>query len=206
MTGLDRRQSGGGEPRPDPGAKPFFPGAPDRATTVPPPGVPLPAPPPPGPAGPGPGASGPAASGPAASRPGQAPAPPASGATAPPMTLHGSPSDVTVAVEGRVTIDDAVLGKIAELAALEVAGVACLAPAGARIAVGEEEATVDVAIAVEYGTVIKDVAAMVQGNVARVAGVMLGSRVAAVNVSVADVRMPAAPAGGRGGAGQTPRA
>ncbi|QKW35839.1 Asp23/Gls24 family envelope stress response protein [Actinomadura sp. NAK00032] len=195
MTGLDRRQTGGGESRPDPGAKPFFPGAPDRATTVPPPGTPLPAPPAPAVPAPAPAAPGPAAPAPAA--PGAA--------SAPPMTLHGTPSDVTVAVEGRVTIDDAVLAKIAELAAQEVAGVAGLAPAGARIAVGDEEATVDVAIAVEYGTVIKDVAAMVQGNVARVAGLMLGSRVAAVNVSVADVRMPA-PSRGRGGAGQTPRA
>jgi uncharacterized alkaline shock family protein YloU len=199
MTGLDRRQSGGGESRPDPGAKPFFPGAPDRATTVPPPGVPLPAPP--APAAPAP------APGPAAPPPGVAGPPSAPGAAAaPPMTLHGSANDVTVAVEGRVTIDDAVLAKIAELAAQEVAGVAGLAPAGARVAVGDEEATVDVAIAVEYGTVIKDVAAMVQGNVARIAGLMLGSRVAAVNVSVTDVRMPAAPSRGRGAAGQTPRA
>lgn len=204
MTGLDRRQSGGGESRPDPGAKPFFPGAPDRATTVPPPGVPLPAPP--APAAPAP-APGPAAPGPAAPPPGVAGPPSAPGAAAaPPMTLHGSANDVTVAVEGRVTIDDAVLAKIAELAAQEVAGVAGLAPAGARVAVGDEEATVDVAIAVEYGTVIKDVAAMVQGNVARIAGLMLGSRVAAVNVSVTDVRMPTAPSRGRGAAGQTPRA
>ncbi len=58
---------------------------------------------------------------------------------------------------------------------------------------GDDEVTVDLVIAVEYGSVVKDVAQAVQGNVARVTGLMLGMRVAAVNVSVQDVRMPAAP-------------
>ena len=62
------------------------------------------------------------------------------------------------------------------------------------------------AIAVEYGCVIKDVAQAVQANVARVTGLMLGTRVAAVNVSVGDVRMPAAPPRPRGGGDQTARA
>jgi uncharacterized alkaline shock family protein YloU len=120
------------------------------------------------------------------------------------MTLHGSPGDVTVA--GRITVDDAVLEKIAALAALEVAGVAGPAPAGTRVAVDEDETAVDLAIAVEYGCVIKDVAQAVQANVARVTGLMLGTRVAAVNVSVGDVRMPAAPPRPRGGGDQTARA
>ncbi|GAA1824124.1 hypothetical protein GCM10009735_68860 [Actinomadura chokoriensis] len=123
-----------------------------------------------------------------------------------PMTMHGSPGDVTVAVEGRITVDDAVLEKIAALAALEVAGVAGPAPAGTRVAADDDEATVDLAIAVEYACVIKDVAQAVQANVARVIGLMLGTRVAAVNVSVADVRMPAAPPRPRAGADQTVRA
>ncbi|WP_067793802.1 Asp23/Gls24 family envelope stress response protein [Actinomadura formosensis] len=176
MTGLDRRQTGGGEPGPEARSMPFFPGA------VPQPGTPLPAPPAPGPDVQSPGAN------------------------AVPMTLHGSPGDVTVVVEGRVTIEDAVIEKIAALAAQEVTGVAALAPAGARVVVGEDEVTVDVAIAVEYGSVIRDVAQVVKGNVARVAGLMLGMRVAAVNVSVEDVRMAAAPPRPRGGADQTARA
>lgn len=122
------------------------------------------------------------------------------------MTLHGSPGDVTVAVEGRITVDDAVLAKIAALAALEVAGVSGPSPAGTRVAVDDGEATVHLAIAVEYGCVIKDVAQAVQANVARVAGLMLGTRVAAVNVSVGDVRMPAVPPRPRGGGDQTARA
>ncbi|MFD0534853.1 Asp23/Gls24 family envelope stress response protein [Actinomadura luteofluorescens] len=55
----------------------------------------------------------------------------------------------------------------------------------------DDEVTLDVAIAVEYGTVIKDVAVKVKANVARVAALMLGTRVAAVNVSVEDVRQAA---------------
>ncbi|MFA1544095.1 Asp23/Gls24 family envelope stress response protein [Actinomadura monticuli] len=201
MTGLDKRQGEGGEPRPDPGSMPYFPGLPGAGPkgpngTVPPPGTPLP---PPGTPLPAPaGASAPAAG-------------------AVPMTMHGSPGDVTVRVEGRITIEDAVLEKIAALAALEVAGVSGPAPAGTRVAVGEEDVTVELAIAVEYGCVIKDVAHRVQDNVARVASQMLGTRVAAVNVSVGDVRMPAAApprpravtgqsGTGQSGTGQTARA
>jgi uncharacterized alkaline shock family protein YloU len=137
-------------------------------------------------------------------------APPPAGAGAVPLTMHGSPGDVTVAVEGRITIEDAVLEKIAALAALEVAGVAGPGPAGARVTVaehdGDDEVVVDLVIAVEYGSVVKDVAQAVQGNVARVTGLMLGTRIAAVNVTVQDVRMPAAPPPPRRAAGQTPRA
>lgn len=122
------------------------------------------------------------------------------------MTLQGSPGDLTVAVEGRITVDDAVLEKIAALAALEVAGVCGPAPAGTRVAADDDEATVDLAIAVEYGCVIRDVAQAVQANTARVIGLMLGTRVAAVNVSVGDVRMPAAPPLPRRGGDQTARA
>ena len=179
MTGLDKRRDEGGEPRPDPGSMPYFPGlggqpAPGPNGTVPPPGTPLPAP-----------------SAPTAAPPGPVP-----------ITMHGSPADVTVRVEGRITIEDAVLEKIAALAALEVAGVCGPAPAGSRVAVGEEDVTVDLAIAVEYGSVIKDVAHQVQENVARVTSQMLGTRVAAVNVSVGDVRMPAVPPRPRDGTGQ----
>lgn len=186
MTGPDRRQTEGVEPRPDPGSAPYFPGMRGRPGSTPPRGTPLPAPP-------APSAGTPPAAG-------------ASQATAVPMTMHGSPGDVTVAVEGRITVDDAVLEKIAALAALEVAGVAGPSPAGTRVSSDDEEATVDLAIAVEYGCVIKDVAQAVQANVARVIGLMLGTRVAAVNVSVADVRMPAAPPRPRAGGDQTARA
>ena len=51
--------------------------------------------------------------------------------------------------------------------------------------------TLDLSIAVGYGSVIMEVARVVKANVARVAGHMLGMRVVAVNVAVEDVRMPA---------------
>ncbi|TDB98427.1 Asp23/Gls24 family envelope stress response protein [Actinomadura sp. 7K534] len=187
MTGLDEGRTGNGEPGPEAGSAPFFPGPAARRTAhsaahrgaVPPPGTPL-------------------------------PAPPAAGAAAVPMTLRGSPSDITTGVEGRVTIADEVIGKIAALAALEVAGVAALiarpGPAGeagphgagrggtgVHVDPDEDEVTLDLAIAVEYGSVIRDVADAVKANVARVAGLMLGSRVAAVNVAVGDVRKAAGP-------------
>ncbi|MFI0373864.1 Asp23/Gls24 family envelope stress response protein [Actinomadura sp. 1N219] len=193
MTGLDKGFTGSGEPRPEPGAGTFFPGPAARRGTVPPPRPPLPAP------------SASAVT---------------SGANALPMTLQGTPGDITTAVDGRITIENGVIGKIAALAALEVGGVAALVPrpgapgpdgqgpgahgpgahgpdaararAGVRVDLDEhaDEVALDVAIAVEYGTVIKDVARLVKANVARVAGMMLGMRIAAVNVSVEDVRMP----------------
>ncbi|WP_165950202.1 Asp23/Gls24 family envelope stress response protein [Actinomadura sp. GC306] len=178
MTGLDEGRTGNGEPGPEAGSAPFFPGPAARRAahsaahrgTVPPPGTPL-------------------------------PAPPAAGAGAVPMTLRGSSSDITTGVEGRITIADEVIGKIAALAALEVAGVAALiAPpgpgrdgTGVHVDPDEDEVTLDLGIAVEYGCVIRDVADAVKANVARVAGLMLGSRVAAVNVAVGDVRRPAGP-------------
>lgn len=191
MTGLEKGFTGEGEPRSETGPRPFFPGSAGRQGTVPPPGTPLPAPPAPA-----------------------APSTLASGANALPMTLHGSPGDITTAVDGRVTIENGVIGKIAALAALEVGGVAALVPppgeaapgpdaararTGVRVDLDEaaDEVTLDVAIAVEYGSVVKDVAKVVKANVARVTGLMLGTRVAAVNVSVEDVRMPEGHAAGR---------
>jgi uncharacterized alkaline shock family protein YloU len=132
-----------------------------------------------------------------------------SGANALPMTLHGSPGDITTGVDGRITIENGVIGKIAALAALEVEGVAALVPkpgpdagqakTGVRVAFDEDadEVTLDVAIAVRYGAVVKDVAKVVKANVARVTGLMLGTRVAAVHVSVEDVRVPDGHAAGR---------
>lgn len=102
-------------------------------------------------------------------------------------------------VKGRITIEDEVVEKIAALAVLEVYGVAALSvhaerPAGreggVRVLIHDNEASLDLAIVVEYGTVIMDVAKVVKTNVARVVSLMLGMRVTAVNVIVDDVRMP----------------
>ncbi|MFC6936093.1 Asp23/Gls24 family envelope stress response protein [Actinomadura yumaensis] len=101
---------------------------------------------------------------------------------------------------GRITIDDEVVVRIATLAALEVAGVVALTAregpgrgGGVAVRLRDEEVSLDLGVAVEYGSVIMDVATAVRANVARVAGLMLGRRVAEVNVAVEDVRVPPGP-------------
>ncbi|MEO3828096.1 Asp23/Gls24 family envelope stress response protein [Actinomadura sp. B10D3] len=189
MSGLDKH-GGSAEQGPEAGPRPAFSGSgAGRQASVPPQGTPQGT------------QQGTQQGTPLSAPPAQQAAPPprsvlSSGPNAVPMTLRGSSGDLTSPVEGRITIGDAVIGKIAAFAALEVEGVAALtardeAPAaGVRVVQNEDEVTVDVAIAVDYGVVIKDVAKVVKANVARVAGMMLGARVAAVNVSVEDVRMP----------------
>ncbi|MDX6740322.1 Asp23/Gls24 family envelope stress response protein [Actinocorallia sp. A-T 12471] len=115
-------------------------------------------------------------------------------------------------VQGQIKIEDEVVEKIAALAALEVSGVAALGGAGrtsetmeavrqrigmsdrgeprVRARVLDNEISVDIALIVEYGSVVMEVAKVVKSNVARIVGLMLGMRVASVNVTVEDVRMP----------------
>ncbi|POM23208.1 hypothetical protein BTM25_43600 [Actinomadura rubteroloni] len=113
-------------------------------------------------------------------------------------------------VPGRTTIDDEVIEKIALLAALEVRGVAAVGvgtgPGGeaglgatdrrpaVRVRLHDDRVSLDLALTVEYGSVIMAVAAEVRANVARVVGLMLDMRVDAVNLAVEDVQLP-----GRGG-------
>ncbi|MEU8306426.1 Asp23/Gls24 family envelope stress response protein [Actinomadura sp. NPDC048955] len=225
MTGLDKRQTGNAEQGPGAGPGPRFPGAPaGLPETDPPPAAPSQGPISPGmpsPSVPSPSMPSPSMPSQGAPLPGmpqgtpqgaplsaplapaaQQPVPPprgvlSSGPNAVPMTMHGSSGDLSAPVDGRITIGDAVIGKIAAFAALEVEGVAGLtvrdepAATGVRVVRNDDEVTLDVAIAVEYGMVIKDVAVKVKANVARVAALMLGTRVAAVNVSVEDVRQAA---------------
>jgi uncharacterized alkaline shock family protein YloU len=116
------------------------------------------------------------------------------GQAADPATGEQRPGGGTAAVvKGRITIEDEVFDKIAALAALEVHGVAALSarPDRVQVHVQDSEVALDLAVVVEYGSVILDVAKVVKTNVARVASLMLGMRVTAVNVVVDDVRMPA---------------
>lgn len=198
MTDLDKGRpgEGGDAPHPEVRSAPFFPGLGGRAGGVPSPaGVPLSSPPPVPPP-----ASGSPPAAPPAAEPARPPAP-ESGAADRPAGEDAAPSPGTTAtVKGRVTIEDEVVEKIARLAALEVGGVAGLAGGpgrtgqpgtpGVRIRLQDNAVTLDLAVAVEYGSVIMDVAKAVKANVARVIGLMLGMRVLAVNVSVEDVRVP----------------
>ncbi|GAA4101375.1 Asp23/Gls24 family envelope stress response protein [Actinomadura miaoliensis] len=204
MTDLDKGRpgDGGDAPHPEVRSAPFFPGLGGRAGGAPSTaGVPLSSPP----------SVPPPASGSPPAAPAAPAAPPAPGPAGPPAPEH-EPADrpagedvppgpgTTATVKGRVTIKDEVIEKIARLAALEVGGVAALAggpwPAGqpgtpgVRIHLQDNAVTLDLAVVVEYGSVIMDVAKAVKSNVARVIGLMLGMRVLAVNVSVEDVRVP----------------
>jgi uncharacterized alkaline shock family protein YloU len=121
------------------------------------------------------------------------------------------PTGSVPVVKGRIKIEDEVVEKIAALAALEVPGVASLGGGardladesvrhrpdaghqrgqGVKAAVRDSEVSLDVVIVVEYGSVILEMARTVKNNVARIVSVMLGMRVAEVNVTVGDVRMP----------------
>ncbi|WP_198679244.1 Asp23/Gls24 family envelope stress response protein [Thermomonospora amylolytica] len=189
MTDLDDSRSADGGARneeagrPGTGPMPFFPAPPGRHAT-PPSGMPLSggpqplsaptmappmAPPPPPPPPPGRAAAGPAETGPGGAQPGTA-----------------------AVVKGRITIEDEVVEKVAALAALEVPGVAALSERAepVRVQVQDNEVAVDLAVVVEYGCVVMDVARQVKTNVARVTSRMLGMRVTAVNVVVDDVFLP----------------
>ncbi|QFG26429.1 Asp23/Gls24 family envelope stress response protein [Actinomadura sp. WMMB 499] len=181
MSEPDERPAEHGRPapRPDTGPMRFFSGPPGPMA---PPGTPLSAPPPAAPEFPGERAAAP---------PAPVPPPRPHRDAAPPAAPGGA------GVDGRIAIEDAVIDRIAELAALDVRGVVALSVPGAdgeggvRVRVRDDEVTLDVGIVVAYGSVIRDVAAAVQESAARMAGLMLGMRVAVVNVSVEDVRRPA---------------
>ncbi len=117
-----------------------------------------------------------------------------------------------VTPQGRTTIADSVVAKIAGIAAREVSGVHDMGKGAARalgaikerlpvgpaspsvtqgvtVQVGEEEAAVDVDLVCEYGVSIVDVAESVRGNVIQRIESMCGLRVTEVNISVDDVWM-----------------
>ncbi|MDL4821401.1 Asp23/Gls24 family envelope stress response protein [Actinomadura opuntiae] len=127
------------------------------------------------------------------------PSAPASSAGAPPARSAPTAS-AAPPVEGRIMIGDEIAEKVAVLAATEAGGV-CALGSGVRVRRSGDAVTVDVGVVVEYGHVIMDVAAAVQAEVARMTGLMLGARVAAVNVSVEDVRRSPGAGSGEAGAG-----
>lgn len=110
--------------------------------------------------------------------------------------------------EGRTTIADVVVSKIAGIAAREVNGVHELVgqgmgaavtglaqrvtradqrSAGVNVEVGEREVAVDFRLTVEYGVSIPQLAADIRGNVADRLEAMTGLRVKEVNIDVVDL-------------------
>ena len=114
-----------------------------------------------------------------------------------------------VTEQGRTSIADSVVLKIAGVASREVSGVHSMGTGGARafgairerlpgttgpslaqgvtVEVGERQAAIDIDLVVEYGVSIPDVAEAVRRNVIQQVERMTGLEVTEVNVSVDDV-------------------
>ncbi len=127
-------------------------------------------------------------------------------------TTMPSPSSDLVTSQGKTTIANAVVQKIAGVSAREVSGVHKLGVSTARafgaireripgssgpnvsqgvtVEVGERQAAVDLDIVVEYGVAIVDVAAAIRRNVIGSLQRMTGLEVTEVNVSVDDIYIP----------------
>ena len=112
--------------------------------------------------------------------------------------------------DGRTTIADTVVSKIAGIAAREVAGVYALGGGASRavgalreripgsssnhsqgvsVEVGERQAAVDVTLVAEYGVSIADLASGIRRNVIASIERMTGLEVTEVNVEVQDVHV-----------------
>ncbi len=126
------------------------------------------------------------------------------------LTTTASP-DALQTPQGRTTIADGVVQKIAGLAAREVSGVHALGGGAARalgslreripggtqaagqgvaVEVGETQAAVDLDLVTEYGVSIAEVARAVRRNVISAVEGMTGLQVTEVNVSVNDIHLP----------------
>ena len=115
-----------------------------------------------------------------------------------------------VSSEGRTTIADTVVSKIAGIAAREVSGVHALGGGASRavgalreripgsstnhsqgvsVEVGERQAAVDVQLVAEYGVSIADLASGIRRNVIASIERMTGLEVTEVNIEVQDVHV-----------------
>ncbi len=135
-----------------------------------------------------------------------------SGTSATPVVRGNGASGAEPATShGRTHIAETVVSKIAGLAAREVTGVYALGGGAARafgaireripgassnvsqgvaVEVGERQAAIDLAIVVEYGVAITDLARAIRRNVIGALERMTGLEVVEVNVSVNDVHLP----------------
>lgn len=134
-----------------------------------------------------------------------------SGSKTPATTRDGSGAQLESS-EGKTSIADSVVSKIAGIAAREVSGVYKLGGGTARafgaireripgssgpnvsqgvsVEVGEKQTAVDLDVVVEYGVSIPDLAAAIRRNVISSLERMTGLEVTEVNVSVDDIHLP----------------
>lgn len=129
-------------------------------------------------------------------------------AAAPTTTPATTSGGALVTEQGRTSIADTVVSKIAGIAAREISGVHDLGGGTARavgalreripgsrtnlsqgvgVEVGEHQAAVDLDIVAEYGVAIADLAAAIRRNVVDAVERMTGLEVTEVNITVHDV-------------------
>ncbi|GAB3398467.1 Asp23/Gls24 family envelope stress response protein [Schumannella luteola] len=125
------------------------------------------------------------------------------------MAQPGTPTTAPATLQGKTTIVDPVVAKIAGIAAREVPGVFALGGGAARIIgsvrdaigntdlsqgvkveVGETEVAADVTIVVEYPQPLQTVAEGVRAAVADAITGLIGMQIAEINVIVTDVHVP----------------
>jgi uncharacterized alkaline shock family protein YloU len=136
---------------------------------------------------------------------------PSASITTPTPTVRGGEVAPLATSQGRTQIADAVVSKIAGVAARDVNGVFKLGGGAARalgsireripgastnasqgvsVEVGEKQAAVDIDVVVEYGVAISDLAAAVRRNVITALERMTGLEVVEVNINVNDLHLP----------------
>ncbi|GLC32431.1 Asp23/Gls24 family envelope stress response protein [Clostridium omnivorum] len=108
---------------------------------------------------------------------------------------------------GIVKISDEVVGVIAGLATTEIQGIVGMSASlvggisqilsgkknlskGVKVSVGENSATIDLYVVVEYGVKIPEVAEQVQDNVKKAVESMTGLTVSSINIHVQNVVIP----------------
>ena len=125
------------------------------------------------------------------------------------ITTGKQGAQTTGAQTGKTTIEDAVVAKIAGIAAREVPGVHALGGGAARVVgairdalnstdlaqgigveVGERQVAVDVTLVAEYPVSLQDLASEVRAAVYTAMEQLVGLEVTEVNVTVNDVHIP----------------
>lgn len=126
--------------------------------------------------------------------------------------LPKSSSGDLVSSQGRTSIADSVVQKIAGIAAREISGVYDLGSGAARafgsvkeripgstqpnvsqgvkVEVGEVQAAIDINVIVEYGVSLADLSSSIRRNVIQAVERMTGLEVTEVNISVDDIHLP----------------
>ncbi|MFC8450495.1 Asp23/Gls24 family envelope stress response protein [Kitasatospora sp. NPDC057223] len=136
----------------------------------------------------------------------------ASGAGAPSTGASAAPK--SSAERGRTALAVGVVEKIAGMAAREVPGIHALGSGltrtfgamrdkvpggkssigrGIKAEVGEKQTAIDIALVVEYGVVIPELASQVRENIITAVERMTGLEVVEVNIAVNDVHLPDEP-------------